>query len=148
MNKRYWKKISYLKGEHANTDQLLSDFRNKKPTSHDAFPPKSTKESNENIDFAIGTPSQCLTIQLNSTNCDEGDGLFKTNLDKLLKEIRKCHHQKYLNTKVIINNIIGKSSCLEDYVLTGSINRKFIVKIWLFSSAKSVDVEGYTKFTK
>ena len=33
-------------------------------------------------------------------------------LDEQLKEIRKCHHQKYLNTKPIINNI-NKNSCLE-----------------------------------
>ena len=41
----------------------------------------------------------------NSTNYDEGDGLLKINLNEQLKEIRKCHHQKYLNTKLTINNI-------------------------------------------
>ena len=41
-------------------------------------------------------PPQCLTIPLNSTNCDEGDDLLKTKLDEQLKEIPKCHHQKYL----------------------------------------------------
>ena len=45
-------------------------------------------------------------------NCDKGDDLFKTDLDEQLKEIRKCHHQKYINTKSIINSI-NKSSCLE-----------------------------------
>ena len=37
--------------------------------------------------------------------CDEGDDLLKTKLDEQLKEIRKCHHQSYLNAKRIINNI-------------------------------------------
>ena len=37
---------------------------------------------------------------------------LKTKLDEQLKEIRKCHHQKYLHKKPIINNI-NKSNCLE-----------------------------------
>ena len=51
----------------------------------------------------------CLTIplnstvwELNSTNCDEGDDLLKIKLDEQLKEIRKCHHQKYLNTNRLL----------------------------------------------
>ena len=43
---------------------------------------------------------------------DEGDDLLKTKLDEQLKKIRKCHHQKYLNTKPITNNI-NKSNCLK-----------------------------------
>ena len=38
--------------------------------------------------------------------------IYITKLDEQLKEIPKCHHQKYLNTKPIINNI-NKSDCLE-----------------------------------
>ena len=76
------------------------------------FPRKPTEESNENIDFAIDTPPQCLTVLLNSTNCDEGDVLLITKLDEQLKEIRKFPHQTYLNTKPIINNIY-KSNWLE-----------------------------------
>ena len=34
-------------------------------------------------------------------------------MDEQLKEIRKCHHPNYLNTKTIINNI-DKSSCVEE----------------------------------
>ena len=80
------------------------------------------KKSNGNIDFAIDKPPQCLTFHLNSTNCDKGDDLFKTDLDEQLKEIRKCHHQKYINTKPIINSI-NKSSCLEQkYELIIGIN--------------------------
>ena len=70
----------------------------------------AASESNVNV-IAIVTPPPCLTIplnstnwELNSTNCDEGDDLLKIKLDEQLKEIRKCHHQKYL-TKPIINNI-------------------------------------------
>ena len=37
---------------------------------------------------------------------------LKTKLDEQLKEIRKCYHQKYLNTKPIINNI-NKINCWE-----------------------------------
>ena len=58
-------------------------------------------------------------------------------LDEQLKEIRKCHHQKYLNTKPIINNI-NKNSCLEQKcelvkekimtILKLSLNIKSIVK--------------------
>ena len=73
---------------------------------------QTNRGSNENIDFAIDTPSQCPIIPLNSTDCDEGDDQLKKKLDEQLKEIHKCHHQKYLNTKPIINNII-KSNCLE-----------------------------------
>ena len=101
--------------ELANKNQLLSNFCNKNSKyfwQGGAFPRKLTEESNKNIDFAIDTPPQCLTIQINSTNCAEEDYLLKTNLDGQSKEIRKCHHQKYLNTKTIINNI-NKSSCLE-----------------------------------
>ena len=73
---------------------------------------KLTEESNENIDFAIDTPPQCLTIPLNCTPCDEGNDLLKTKLGEQLIEIRKCHHQKYLNAKPTDNNI-RKSNCLE-----------------------------------
>ena len=109
------KEISYLKGEFANKNPLLSSLRNKNSACFlqgDAFPQKPTEESNENIDFAIDTPPQCLTIPLNYANCDEGDDLLKTKLDEQLKEICKCHHQKYLNTKPIINNV-NKSKYLE-----------------------------------
>ena len=109
------KEISYLKGELSNINQLLSNLRNKNSTwiiQRDAFSQKPTQESNENKDFAIDAPRKYLTIPLSSTNCDEGDDLLKTKLDEELQEIRKCHHQKYLNTKPIINDI-NKSSCLE-----------------------------------
>ena len=36
---------------------------------------------------------------------------------------------------------------VDGYVLTGSIIRKFIVKVRLFSSAKTIGMEGYTKPT-
>ena len=37
---------------------------------------------------------------------------------------------------------------VDGYLLTGSINRKFIVKVRLVSSAKTIDMENYTKPTK
>ena len=37
---------------------------------------------------------------------------------------------------------------VDGYLLTGSINRKFIVKVRLVSSAKTIDMEIYTKPTK
>ena len=37
---------------------------------------------------------------------------------------------------------------VDDYLLTGSINRKFIVKARPFSSAKTTDMEDYAKPTK
>ena len=103
-----------MKGEVSNINQRLSNLRNKNSTCFiqgDAFPRKPTEESNENIDFAIDTPPQCLTIPLNYVNCDEGNDLLKTKLDVQLKEIRKSY-QKYLNTKPIINNI-NKCNYLE-----------------------------------
>ena len=108
------KEISYLKGELSNINQMLSNSRKKNPMSfiqEDECPQKPTEKSNENIDFAIDTPPQCLTIPLNSVNCDEDNDLLKTKLDEQLKEIRKSY-QKYLNTNPIINNI-NKSNCLE-----------------------------------
>ena len=69
-----------MKGELANINQLLSNSRSKNSTwfiQRDPFPQKPTEESNENIDFAIDTPSQCPIIPLNSTNCDEGDDQLK-----------------------------------------------------------------------
>ena len=82
------KEISYLKGEVSNINQRLSNLRNKNSTCFiqgDAFPRKPTEESNENIDFAIDTPPNCLTISLNSTNWDEGNDQFETKLDEQLK---------------------------------------------------------------
>ena len=37
---------------------------------------------------------------------------------------------------------------VDGYLLTGPINRKFIVKVRPFSSAKTIDMEDYTKPTK
>ena len=71
--------------ELANKNQLLSNFCNKNSKCFlqgGAFPQKPTEESNKNLDFAIDTPPQCLTIQINSTNCAEDDYLLKTNLDE------------------------------------------------------------------
>ena len=109
------KEIIYLKGVLSNINQLVSNLPNKSSTcfiQDNAFPWKPTEESNENIDFAIDIPPKCLTIPLNSTNCDEGNDQLITKLDEQLKEIRKCLHQKYLNTKLITNNI-NRSSCFE-----------------------------------
>ena len=117
------KEIGCLKGKLVNTNQLLSNLRNKNSTCFlqgDAFPRKPTEGSNENIDFAVDTLLQCLIIPLNSTNCDEGHDILKTKLDEQLKEIRKCHHQKYLNTilKLALNiNLIVKSQKTKKYNL-------------------------------
>ena len=66
MGKKYIEKEkSYLKGGFSNINQMLSNLSNKNSTCFiqgDAFPRKPTDESNENIDFAIDTPLQCLTI--------------------------------------------------------------------------------------
>ena len=37
---------------------------------------------------------------------------------------------------------------VDGYLLTGSINKKFIVKVRPFSSPKTIDMEDYTKHTK
>ena len=37
---------------------------------------------------------------------------------------------------------------VDGYLLTGFINRKFIVKVRPFSSAKTIDMEDYRKATK
>ena len=37
---------------------------------------------------------------------------------------------------------------VDRYLLAGSINRRFIVKVRPFSSAKTIDMEDYTKPTK
>ena len=37
---------------------------------------------------------------------------------------------------------------VDGYLLTGSINRKFVAKVRTFSSAKTIDMEDYTKPTK
>ena len=46
--------------------------------------------------------------------------------------------------------ILGDSMVkhVDGYLLTRSINRAFIVKLRLFSSAKTIDMEDYTKPTK
>ena len=46
--------------------------------------------------------------------------------------------------------ILGDSMVqdVDGYLLTGSINRKFIVKVKPFSSAKTINMEDYTKPTK
>ena len=97
------------------------------------MPWKPTEESNGNIDIAIDTPPKCLTIPLNSTNCNEGDDLLK--LDEPLKEICKCHHQKYFNTKPIIN-YINRSNCLEQKC--GLIMEKIVTILKLALNIKPI----------
>ena len=50
----------------------------------------------------------------------------------------------------ILAFILGESMVkdVDGYLLKGSINRKFIVKVRPFSSAKAIDMEDYTKPTK
>ena len=91
------KEISYLKGKLVNSNQLSSSFGNKTATcflQEDAFPWKPTDESSKNKEFAINTTPDCLTlnkpsrITLNSTTCDEGDNLLKTNLDEQVSKYK------------------------------------------------------------
>ena len=77
-------------------------------------------------------PSQCPNIPLRSTNCDEDDDQLKTKLDEQLKEIGKCHHQKYLNTKPLVNNI-NRSNCLEQ-------------KCKLFMEKNNYNIETFTEY--
>ena len=66
------KETNYLKGELENRSQLLSNLRNKNSMCFlqgDAFPRTPTEISND-------TPPLCLTIPLNSTNCDESDYFY------------------------------------------------------------------------
>ena len=46
--------------------------------------------------------------------------------------------------------ILGDSMMkdVDGYLLTGSIDRKFIIKVRPYSSAKTIDVKDYTKPTK
>ena len=99
------KEISYLKGEIANTNQLLSNLNNKKSMCFiqgdgDAFLRKPTEESNGNIEFVIDTPPYCLTTPLNSINCDEGNDLLKTKLDDQYTDLQSHFH--YANYTVFI----------------------------------------------
>ena len=50
----------------------------------------------------------------------------------------------------ILAFILGESMVkdVDGYLLKGSINRKFIVKVRPFSSAKTIDLEDYTRTTK
>ena len=50
----------------------------------------------------------------------------------------------------ILAFILGESMVkdVDGYLLKGSINRKFIVKVRPFSSAKTIDLEEYTRTTK
>ena len=94
-----------MKGEIANTNQLFSNLHNKKSTCFiqgdgDAFLRKPTEESNENIEFVIDRPPYCLTTQLNSINCDEGNDLLKTKLDEQYTDLQP--HFYYANYTVFI----------------------------------------------
>ena len=98
--------IHYL--EVANTNQLISNFQNKKFTCllQDVLPCKPTEESSKNrfcYWHATVVPHyKCSSkFPLNSTNCNEGNDPYKTNFYEQLKEIYKCHHQNYLDTKTI-----------------------------------------------
>ena len=81
-------------------------------------------ENNNNED-------NCLLI--NGSNIENGNNksTVKSNQGKL---------------GFILGDSIAKG--VDGYLLTGSINRKFIVKVRPFSSAKKISMEDYTKPTK
>ena len=56
----------------------------------------------------------------------------------------------YVLMMAILVFILGESMMkdVDGYLLKGSINRKFIVKVRPFSSAKTIDLEDYTRINK
>ena len=55
-------------------ENILAEIEIEYRTSEENY-----NESNENIDFAIDTPPQCLTVPLNSRNFGEYNDLPKAN---------------------------------------------------------------------
>ena len=83
-------------------------------------------------------------FRLNSSNFYEGDDLLKTELDEQLKEIHKCYHQKYLNTKPNINNI-NESNCLKQKCKLIIEKNNDNIEIWI---EYKIDVEKSQEMKK
>ena len=89
------------------------------------------------------------------TICTESNIANNNNEDNRLRN-NGSNIENGINKSTVKSNqgklalILGDSMVkdINGYLLTGSINRKFIEKVRPFSSAKAIDMEDYTKPTK
>ena len=89
------------------------------------------------------------------TICTESNIANNNNEDNRLRN-NGSNIENGINESTVTSNqgklalILGDSMVkdINGYLLTGSINRKFIEKVRPFSSAKAIDMEDYTKPTK
>ena len=80
---------------------------------------------------------------INDNNINDNN-INDNNIENSINEVTvKCNQNKS-------GNISGDSMVkyVDGYLLTGFINRKFIVKVRPFSSAKTIEMKDYTKPTK
>ena len=72
------------------------------------------------------------------------DTIFGDIDESMQKKNNKVH--RFSNTKkltIIFGDSLVKK--VDDYLLMGSINRKYIVRLRQFSSAKTIDMKNYIK---
>ena len=91
--------------------------------------------------------SQLIVKDTNNTNNNNEDNCVRINGSNIENGINEVNVKSNQNKSAFI---LGDSMVkdVDGYLLTGSINREFIVKLRLFSSAKTIDMEDYTKPTK
>ena len=91
--------------------------------------------------------SQLIVRNTNNTNNNNEDNCVRINGSNIVNGINEVNVKSNQNKSAFI---LGDSMVkdVDGYLLTGSINRKFIVKVRPFSSEKTIDMEDYTKPTK
>ena len=112
---------------HVNLHEIQRNFHDSENNNNEEYQliVKDTNIENNN--------NEDNRLRINGSNIENGidESTVKSNKGKLAL-------------------ILGDSMVqdVDGYLLTGSINRKFIVKVKPFSSAKTINMEDYTKPTK
>ena len=112
---------------HVNLHEIQRNFHDSENNNNEEYQliVKDTNIENNN--------NEDNRLRINGSNIENGidENTVKSNKGKLAL-------------------ILGDSMVqdVDGYLLTGSINRKFIVKVKPFSSAKTINMEDYTKPTK
>ena len=88
--------------------------------------------------------SQLIVKDTNNTNNNNEDNCVRINGSNIENGIHEVNVKSNQNKSAFI---LGDSMVkdVDGYLLRGSINRKFIIKVKPFSSAKTIDMEDYTK---
>ena len=129
------------------TESVEKIISREKPPSEKSADFLKIQRNSQDSENDNNEESQLIVKDTNNTNNNNEDNCVRINGSNIENDINEVNVKSNQNKSAFI---LGDSMVkdVDGYLLTGSINRKFILKVRPFSSAKTIDMEDYTKPTK